>query len=901
MAFTAGTRLGPYEIVAPIGSGGMGEVYRARDLKLNRDVAIKVLPERLAGDPERLARLEREAQLLAALNHPHIAHIHGFEESSGTPALVMELVEGPTLAEHMATRRMSVAEALAIAVQVAEALEAAHERGIVHRDLKPANIKVAQNDQVKVLDFGLAKVASSDVPGPDLSLVTMSATEAGMVLGTAAYMSPEQARGRPVDKRTDIWAFGCVLFEMLSGERAFPGDTMSDTIASVLIHQPDWSRLPVNTPSVVRRLLRHCLEKDLQRRFRDIGDARVELEDPESDRGGEITGRDSRRVTRRTALTALAGATAGAAAAAAFAFNRNRGASPRSLTRFALKLNEGDLFNPSFNKRVSVSPDGTYVACNAAVRGGGAQLFVRSLRQLQFEKLDGVTSGVPFFSPDSRWLGYIATSGTPQLRKVALSGGAPTTISTNAFPGIAGATWADSETIYFVPDSPAGIAAVPATGGQASEVAKIDFDSGERLHKFPYALPGGRGLLFTVATADAESFDDARIAAIALDTGKRTMLVEGGTSACFVPPGYLVYARNSNLLAVRFDPQRLEVTGDPFTVLEGVLMSRNTGVANFDVSTNGDLVYIPGKADGGSRTLYWVDRNGRAEKLPLPARSYLRPRLSPDSRKLAIEIEGSSHDVYVYDFASGVLSNITTDGVSHWPVWSPDGKYIGYRSGQMGRFRLWQVPADRSGPAQQVVAAGYSQSAESYAPDGKAIAYTVADPGGPPKVAVVPLDGDRKPQPLDDTKFAQGSPKFSPDGRWLAYCSNESGRPQVYVQAFPGPGAKTQISNDGGTDPVWRRNGGELFYRNGDRMMAVAIATSPNFSAGRPQELWTGHYSPGMSSSCGAPGLTSSNYDVTADGSRFLMIKDDDQDTSVATEIIVVLGWQEELRRLASA
>jgi Tol biopolymer transport system component len=330
-------------------------------------------------------------------------------------------------------------------------------------------------------------------------------------------------------------------------------------------------------------------------------------------------------------------------------------------------------------------------------------------------------------------------------------------------------------------------------------------------------------------------------------------------------------------------------------------MSRNTGQANFDVAGTGDLVFVPGQAEGGARSLVWVDRNGTAERVPLPTQSYLHPRLSPDGHKLAIEIEGSSHDIHVYDFASGVLTNITTDGISHWPVWSADGRHLGYRSGPMGRFQLWQVPADRSRAPQQLPASGASQSAESYSPDGRTIAYTVILPDAPPRVTIVPLEGDRTPRPLDDSKYAQGSPKFSPDGRWLAYCSNESGRPQVYVQALPGPGAKIQVSTDGGTDPVWRRSGGELFYRNGDSMMAVSVTTGPTFTSGRPRELWKGHYSHGMSSSCGPAGPTSSNYDVTPDGERFLMIKDDDQDSAVSRQIVVVLGWAEELSRLSKA
>jgi Tol biopolymer transport system component len=345
----------------------------------------------------------------------------------------------------------------------------------------------------------------------------------------------------------------------------------------------------------------------------------------------------------------------------------------------------------------------------------------------------------------------------------------------------------------------------------------------------------------------------------------------------------------------------LQVTGQPVTVLEGVLMSRNTGVANFDLSANGDLVYVPGICEGGARTLYWVDRSGHAEKLPLPARSYLHPRISPDAHKLAIEIEGSNHDCYVYDFTSGVLSNITTDGLSHWPLWSPDGKTIGYRAGPMGKWRLSQVPADRSGRPEQVPADGYTQNAESYSPDGLSLAYTASGPGLAGRIVVVPLHGDKKARPLDESKYAEGSPKFSPDGHWMAYCSLESGKAQVYVQAFPGPGAKTQVSNDGGTDPVWKRSGDELFYRHDDSMMAVPVSTGSTFTAGRPQELWKGRYSHGMSASCGPPGVSSSNYDVTPDGTRFLMIKDDDQDSAVSRQIVVAMAWGDELNRLVKA
>ena len=895
-----GTRLGDFEIVSLLGAGGMGQVYRARDTKLGRDVAIKVLPDEFTSDPERLARFEREARLLAALNHPHIGAIYGIEATDRGSALVLELVEGETLAERLRHGPMPLAEALVIADQIAEGLEYAHERGIVHRDLKPGNVKITPDGIAKVLDFGLGKLViyeTATVDEGELSTLTAAPTRGGVIIGTAAYMSPEQARGKPVDKRADIWAFGCVLYEMLAGIRPFPGRTATEMIAAILEREPEWGKLPVTTPEPARRLLARCLEKDPKRRLRDIGDARLDLEEARAN-PSQSDLRKTAVITRRTAIAALAGAVAGTLATGIFSISRWRGAIPRTLTRFSFAIPEPDYLWATWASQLSIAPDGRRIAFMARPSFVPPHLYLRSFSDLECKLIKDVAVGLTFFSPDGLWLGYFSPA-PPAIRKMPLRGGAPVTVwPRRAATGNAGASWGDDETIYFVSEIPGGMMSVPAAGGQPKEILKIDTGQGERMLKYPCALPGAKAVLYTVATAESESFDDAHIAAYSPRTGQKKVLVEGGTHPRYSRSGHLVYARNGKLLAVRFDPDRLQITGQPVTVLEGVLMSRNTGAANFDISARGDLVYAAGNCEGGARTLYWVDRGGHAEKLPLPARSYLHPRISPDSRKLAIEIEGSNHDCYIYDFTSGVLSNITADGFSHWPLWSPDGKTIGYRSGPMGHMRLWQVPADRSHAPAQLPADGFTQNAESYSPDGRALAYTSTDPDSPSKIVVVPLQGDSKPQSLDDSKYAEGSPKFSPDGRWLAYCSNESGNPQVYVQVFPGPGPKTQVSNDGGTDPVWRRSGGELFYRNGDSMMAVPVSTASGFTAGRPQELWKGRYSQGMSSSCGPPGLSSSNYDVTADGKRFLMIKDDDQDSATSREIIVVLDWTDELNRL---
>jgi serine/threonine-protein kinase len=903
-----GRKIGSYLIDSRIGVGGMGEVYRARDTRLGRDVAIKVLPPVFATDAGRLARFEREARLLAALNHPRIATIHGLEEFDGVRALVLELVEGPTLAERIARSPLGVGEALALGQQIGEALEAAHDRGIIHRDLKPANIKVLPSGDVKVLDFGLAKALADDDSGADMShLPTVTATEmAGLIVGTPAYMSPEQARGQAVDRRTDVWAFGCVLFNMLTGRRPFGGETLTDTIAAVLTKEPDWAAVPAAVPPNVTRLLRRCLEKDLKRRLRDIGDARLEIEDALAAPVREHPSTD-RRVSRRAAIGALVGAAAGATGMGMFAFRQGRNAPGREVMRFPISLPAGYLITSSFLSRVAMSPDGTRIACNAvrpnqgtAERGTstGAML-IRSIHEIEWQPLEGVSAGSPFFSPDGQWVGVIQATDGQRLRKYALSGGAPATISGFADSQPSGASWASNDDIFFVSSTPGGIVRVPGQGGEPVEICPIDSANGERTHRTPHALPGGRAVLFAMATSDSESYDDALIAVFATDTGQRKVLVEGGLYPRYSPSGHIVYGRNGTLFAIPFDASRLEVTGRPFAVLEGVMMSRNTGVANFDISASGDLLYTPGQADGGARTLHWVDRSGKAEKLPLPSRSYLHPRISPDGRRLAIEVEGSSHDVFVYDFASGVLTNFTADGISHWPIWSPDGKRIGYRSGPMGRFQLFQMPSDRSGRAERVDTPATSASTESYDPTGRAMAYTDSTYGRNSKVMITLLDGSAQPQPLEDSKFAQGSAKFSPNGRWLAYCTNESGRPQVYVKGFPG-GAKIQISTDGGFDPVWRRDGRELFYRNGDRMMAVPVAAGESFDNGRPQELWRGPYSPGMSSSCGAPGLTSSNYDVTPDGQRFLMIQDEDDATTRSGTVALVLGFAHELGRRTS-
>lgn len=897
MGLSTGTRIGPYEIQSPLGAGGMGEVYRARDTKLRRDVAIKILPETFTSDRERLARFEREARMLAALNHAHIAAIYGFENDDGVRALVLELVNGETLAQRLRRGSAPIPEALAIAGQIAEALEAAHEKGIIHRDLKPANVAITPDGIVKILDFGLAKATANEGPEPDLgrseTIISVGPTEDGRILGTTAYMSPEQARGKSVDKRTDIWAFGCLLFEMVSGRMAFSGETFSDTIAAILERDPPWDKLPHATPPAVRRLLLRCLEKDPKRRLRDIGDARFELEDLLAAPAQTETAGRPAVITRRTAISVLSGVAAGAAATI-FSISRYRGSVPRNLTQFVIGVPEGTIIPSSFSRRVALSPDGSRLAFFVGSPGGLLSVYLQSFRELQ-PRLVADAAATPFFSPSGQWLGFGRLGRGWGLAKVALEGGAAMTVTPDQL--LMGGTWGDNDTIYADLVDMSGLAAIPAAGGPPRVVLAVDYTKGGRQPKTPCAISGTNTILLSMANADTETYDGAQIVAFEPHTGKKHVLVEGGMNPRYSPSGHLLYARDGKIFAAPFDADRLKVSGQPFTVLEGVMMSRNTGNANYDASASGDLAYVPGTCDGGARTLVWVDRNGDAKPLGLPPRSYLHPRLSPGGDRLAIEIEGPNHDIYIYDFDRAVLTKLTTDGVSHWPVWSPDATRVAFRRGQMGEFKLQQTPVDRSAPAQPVPAEGQSQSADSWSPDGSELVYTAVNPGEAPRIMTVPFKGG-SPRPLEASGFAQGSPKFSPDGHWVTYCSAESGKPQVYVRAYPRPGAKIQISSDGGTDPVWKRDGSELYYRNGDSMMAVTVSMASTFKAGRPQELWKGRYSHGMSSSCGPPGATSSNYDATADGQRFLMIKDE-APTAVSKQIVVVLGWADEVKRLS--
>jgi Tol biopolymer transport system component len=891
-----GQTLGNYSIEQELGAGGMGVVYRATDSKLGRQVAIKVLPQAFARHTERLARFEREARMLASLNHPNIAAIHGLEECGDVHYLILELVPGLTLAQRLAEGPLHVEEALGVCRQIAEALEAAHEKAIVHRDLKPANVKITPEGKVKVLDFGLAKAleapSSSSPEFSQAPTVTAEATEIGVVLGTAAYMSPEQARGRPVDKRADIWAFGCVLFEALARRRAFRGETTSDSMAAVLTAEPDWGVLPESTPPNIRALLRRCLEKDPRRRLRDIGDAAIEIDDALAGRGGSAMPA-ARAAPSKYGL--LAGATAGFLAGALIVTLAvqpwRQSVPPRGVTRFAIPFAPGQVFRTSNSPQLTISPDSSRVAYSP----GGQQVFVRAIDQQDARPIADAVGGAPFFSPDGKWLAFYHPP-TETIRKVALSGGAPVALASAS--GIAGGTWGEDGNIVWAFFD---LLSVPAAGGPAKTLLKADNKSGERFYRQPWYLPGGKAILFTIGRDNTQSFNDAQIAVLSLETGQKKILIEGGMCPRYSPTGHLVYARAGSLLAVTFDIKKLVVKGQPFPVVDGVFTSTSTGMAAYTISPTGDLAYAPGPVDTGERQPSWVDRKGTAKPLPLRPRPYLHPRLSPDDTQLAVEIEEAAHNSYFYDIARDVLTPISFDGATHWPVWTARGDRIAFRSGRTTPMSLWWMPADRSGPDERLVPAdGQYQNPESWSPDGRTLLFTQRSRDAGVDIYVFSMDGDRKSRPLVQTKFDEGSPKFSPDGKWVAYCSNESGQKEVYVTPYPGPGARIQVSNGGGSDPVWRRKGGELYYRLGDDMMVVTVAVQPKLTLSKPRVLWTGNYSHGTSSQCGLAGATSTNYDVTADGERFVMIQEKAGD-AVARQVNVVLGWAEELKRAAQA
>ena len=877
-----GDRVGSYEIRGLIGRGGMGAVYRAKDATLEREVAIKALTYAFAADPSTLRRFEREAKLLASLNHPNIAVIHDLLQVEDRSYLVLELVEGETLSQRLARGPIELPEVIRIATQLADALEEAHRKGVVHRNLKPSNVKLTPEGRVKVLDFGLAK---TDEPAVEEGGTTPTAeaptTRSGVILGTPGYMSPEQVRGHAVDKRSDIWAFGCLVYEMRVGTRAFAGATASDAIAAALREEVDWSRLPRSTPPALERMLRRCLKQDARERLQDIGDARIELE--ELQRDDKSASRTRATFAWRPSASALVVATlfgllAGAALLSILDWRIPTARKP--LLRMSVLVGPGERLWQGASSSIAISPDGSRVAF-VGEKEERISLFVRSLDAydaVPVRSSDGARD--PFFSPDGEWVGFFAGG---EMRRVHLASGASSSI-THASLQSRGASWGADERIVFSQDGAKGLFVVPSAGGKAELLAAPDPGDDVVEYLWPQWLPEQRSVLFTRRRLNASGISDELVV---LDLASaRVQAIGRGTQGVFVPSGHVVYATGGSLEAVGLDLESLTTTGGSVQVVESV-HGYPIGATSFAVSPSGALLYVEPTQ---TTTLDWVDRAGTRIPLEIPRGTPGWPRLSPDGHLAALHVGGpETRDVWLLDLERpGSTRQLTYRG-GGFPVWSQDGQRIGFMSRQAGSGDLYIVPADGSGPPERVVSGERTKIPVSWSRDGVLAYYEIGEETQR-DIWVVDLDGDRTPRPFVATQANELSPVFSPDGRRLAYVSDESGQNEVYVRPYPPPGAVTVISIDGGSEPVWSRDGAQLFYRHADKLMSVSVRYSPRFEVGRPATAMDAPLLPG---SGGNP-----SYDIAGDGSRFLVLRSAAE--SSVDELRLVLNWGEELRRAAS-
>ena len=858
----------------------MGEVYRAEDTSLKRDVAIKVLPEQFTKDPQRLARFEREAQLLAQLNHPNIAAIYGFEEADDVRFLAMELVPGETLQERVAKGPVPVEEALEVCRQIAEGVEAAHEKGVIHRDLKPANVKVTPEGKVKILDFGLAKAFEAEPPVTDISqspTLTEEMTRAGVILGTAAYMSPEQAKGEAVDKRADIFAFGCVLYELLTGKRTFDGKTITETLAKILEGEPNWVALPDTTPLRIKELLQDCLQKEVHNRVHDVSQLRIQIKKALK----EPTTVSPTGATIKTPLWKRAFPSSIVVVVALMAIVTVwilMGPTPQPVSKLVINPPATAPMGDAGGIDVAISPDGRNVVY-PALNEGTVQLYLHPLDQFMPTPISGTEGAAsPFFSPDGKSVAFF-TPG--ELRRVSLQGGPPVTIAATPFIGIG--SWGSEDIIVFGSQgSGYELYRVSAGGGEPESLAVPDFDKGESGYRLPEILPGGEAVLFTIFGSDGW-----QIAVLSLESGEQKILLEGGRQARYANTGHLIYevAGSGALMAVPFDPERLEVTGDPAPLLQGVRNNPSQAV-DYAFSNSGTLVYVPIQTDG--QRLVWVDREGTERVVTQEQREFATPRISPDGRQVSVTIydDDGRGDVWIYSIEQDSFSRLTFEGdLNATQSWSPDGKWIAFQYRSEGFRSVHRQLADGSGPPQQLTTpTPVAQHADSWSPDGRVLA--VLSDGN---IWVVPIDGEGELQPLiNSPDVFDCCSQFSPNGKWLAYVSQERGQQNVYVSPYPKPDVKYLVSDEeGGAQPVWSPDGRELFYRSGSKMMVAAVQTEPSFSVVKPRLLFEGSYvfsqfSPGKQ-----------YYDISPDGQQFVMIKEAGQ-----AQINVVLNWFEELKRL---
>jgi Tol biopolymer transport system component len=897
MALAAGARLGPYEILSALGAGGMGEVYRARDTKLGRDVALKILPESFTHDPERIARFRREAQLLAALNHPHIAQIHGLDEASGSQFLVLELVDGETVADRLKRGPLPVDEALPIAKQIAEALEAAHEKGIIHRDLKPANIKLRSDATVKVLDFGLAKsFEQTPLPGDLTQSPTVRSpapTLGGVILGTAAYMSPEQARAKAMDKRTDIWAFGCVLFEMLTGKTPFEGETLTDTVAAIVKNEPDWHALPLGTPVLIRSLIARCLRKDPAQRLHDIADGRFQIEEVLNDPVGPAAVVVPARKHRERAAWIAAVLVLGTAVF--FAARPSITSSSGGLITFPVFPPERTVFSAAINTTVNVpsfalSPDGHALAFSAEAPGARPTLWLRSMDQMGARQLAGTEDAEdPIWSPDSRWIGFFADG---KLKKIAAAGG-PVQVIVQASTDFRGGSWGPDDTILFG-SGREPILSVSAAGGPTTPVTAIDASRQEGTHRTPQVLPDGHHFLYSIFGGRT---DQNGVYAGSLDGKTKRLLIHGYTSAIYAPPGYLLFVDGDTLLGQAFDAEHLELKGQPFLVAEHV--GRTTAfMSAISASRTGTIAYA-GILSQNSR-LAWIDREGNPlGSTGTPEGDYADFRLSPDETHLAaslVDPRTNALDIWLTDLARSSTSRLASGGlVTASALWSPDGTQLTFRSNRKGFIEFYQRSTAGGGNDRLVLSLEAIRAAQipsnnlvptDWSPDGRQIMFSVPAPAFGNDLWLLPLGEEGKPAKFIASPAEEMHGNFSPDGRLVAYTSNESGKFEVYVETVPRSDRKWTVSTSGGYEPRWRTDGREIYYLAEDRkLMAVSVGAGPSF--GIPKPLFQTRVPAGVN-----PNRT--HYVPSRDGQRFLVNMALDAPISPIT---VVVNWTATLKK----
>ena len=892
MAITTGSRLGAYEILGPLGAGGMGEVYRARDSRLQRDVAIKVLPAAFAVDPERLARFEQEARAAAALDHPNILAVHDLGQHDGAPFIVTELLDGMSLREALLGGALPARKAIDCGVAIAQGLAAAHERGIVHRDIKPENVFLTADGRVKVLDFGVAKLTQPEAPLSGVTVMPttpggMPHTVSGMVVGTIGYMSPEQVRGGVADPRSDIFSLGVLLHEMLSGRRTFSGDTAADVMSGILREDPP--ELPVaerHIPPALARIVNRCLEKNPAGRFQSARDLAFALDALTSSTGPvaatTVTGREGSRVRSIPFAAAAAALIAGVLAAGAAWVLKPAPSADAPVLKLSLAFPDGAVSANPEGPNLDISADGRNIVFTARA-GGITQLVLRSLDRVTGQTLPGTDDAYsPFFSPDGKSIGFFARG---RLRTIAI--GSLEIRDLAAAPSGRGGWWTDSGILYYAPVNNTGIMKVPSGGGTPSAVTTLDRSKGEISHRWPQVLPGGKAMLLTVWTGPAR--DNKSIQVLRLDTGSRETVANGGDTGRYVRSGHVLFGRLDALMAVPFDVEQLTTTGAAIRTGETVRIGQEG--ASYAVSDEGTLVHLPGDEHRLDARLVWVGRDGRVEPVSLPAQDIASPIVSPDGRRAAFNLHGATNEIAIADFERGTVTAFTSGTAgSQAPVWSPDGRRIAYRGTRRGFRNVWVKTVDGTSEEQQLTTGDHLQTPQSWSPDGKHLLYFDTDPVTGSDIWIVSV-ADKSAQPLVKAPLAQSDAAWSPDGRWIAYLSNEYGGTEIFVLPFPLTGQRWRISTSGGSEPAWSRDGRQLFYRNAGQIYAVDVRTSPTFNAGTPQTLFADTFVIAPNSRTG--------YSIST-GNRFLFAQPVRPDPPI-THLPVVVNWFAELRRAAGA